>query len=1225
MRVKVCVNSLQEENCQKYPSATYPNKPTGLLQKYGETKQLNFGLITGSYGRNKSGGVLRKKVGNMLDEINTAGYGTFAAAPATGSIIKTLDLLRLFGYSYASGQGSYITGSPGDNCGFGRSSFTEGQCSNWGNPQSEIYYESLRYLAGVGNTANFSNGATDAGYISGLTQVATWSPVLSAANQCAPLNILQFNASSNSYDVGSAGYPGLTNIGIADTTALDSLTNTVGDLEAITGTERFVGRLTSAPMGATPPDPNANQLCTAKVIDKLSNVAGTCPDSPRLDGGYSMVGLARHARNTGISTTFGPKKVRTYGVALAPNLPKVEIAVPGSAVKKVIIQPACRNMLRTPTHTTSTNCAIVDFKIVSNEENVTISGFQSGSLTLAGSDDATAVNGTIGTQGKLYVNWEDSEQGGDYDQDMWGVINYAVTSTKVVIETEVVNSSTPHPLGFGYVLTGTNRDGFNVFSGINSFTNAAVGPIAATCTLTAGNLCDKNPRQKVFDVDVASSSASFLESPLFYAAKWGGYDAKFESENSPNLDTKIAARAESEVDTYFYATDPKTLASQIAAAFEAITKDIGAAAAVATNTAYLQQGSFVFQSQFNTADWSGSVKAYEFDKTGNLSSQPVRTTDDTMAPHTGAGREVYTFNGAGLVSFSWTNLTDAQKLSLQLPTDVSDVNAQNRVDWLLGNDTNENAAGGLRKRDLEIRDSNGNIVKTGRNIVGDLVNSSPVYVGAYNFRYYNLPGIAGTTYRQYVEDKKLKKPSIFVGSNNGMMHAFSAYSYVDPVTPTNPTPLTNTDEMLKELFAYIPNLAFPKLANLTKPDYGTSVNPHQYVVDGPIATGDVYIGGSWKTIIVGTLGGGGKGIYALDVTDVNSPKVLFELGVSDYPQLGFVLGTPQIVPMTNKRWAVIFGNGSDTNSSQLFIVDIEKPFEPDFTKVIDTGSGAGLSAPELLTNAIGQVIGAYAGDLSGNLWRFDLSGGTAAQLLSSTETQIANRWKKDYLLFTAKDASGKTQPIYAAPTLGVNSPKGGVVMVYFGTGKYFDPGDNIVLIPPNEVVNSMYAIADVTSLATPRVARSSLMAKTKTTSYSATPPSRTVNEANPNWATQNGWYMDFDGTTSGERTGERILTTPLLIADKLIFTTFVPSSNPCARGGGSWLMEVVAVGDKYVNVNVLEKPIFLPPVLGPIGLGLTAEPGVGKLVIPDTGAKLNTVGIKVPRELIGRQSWRQLR
>lgn len=1151
-RVSVCVSGLEEENCVKYPTSNH-KKPTGLLQEFGERQELYFGLITGTYGKNKSGGVLRKNIGDMLDEINTTTNGTFKSAPAAGAIIDTLNKLRLYGYSYNTGdQGSYtMEYGGGDSCSYQLSSFAEGKCSNWGNPQSEIYYESLRYLAGTG-AATAAFNSDDNSYISGIKRASTWNKPLTNSNFCAPTSILQFNASSTSYDVEDSGYAGLSSLGLTNAAAMRAITNKVGDLEGITGSERFVGRLTDVGSATDP------RLCTAKTVTSLSNVSGTCPDSPRLDGGYHMVGLAYHARKTGIpvsGVSGGKKTVRTYGVALAPAVPRVELSVPGSTSKKVVIQPACLNKKNTP----ASNCAIVDFKILQQ----------------------TTTSST--TSGTLYVNWEDGEQGGDYDQDMWGVIKYSLTNNGLSVTTKVLNQSSDGVMGFGYVLSGTNKDGFNVHSGINEFTYGTSCTTAASTRCTCRNATADNDNgpcdapgsgERTQTYTLTASSAQFLQSPLYYAAKWGGYSSEFEKDYPSSLETAIAARVPS--DTYFYASEPRELEEKLRAAITAIANDKGSASAVATNSTQLNEHAFLYQALFYTNNWTGEIKAYKFDQDGELSEDSSMTTTSTM-PTSSAGRNLYTYNGTDRVNFEWASLTAAQKASLKLASEADDTMAQKRLDWLRGDATGENSTVGLRNRNKE----------GVRNILGDVINSSPVYYGDYDHRYHRLPTV-GASYQVHLNKKKERvkdgEALLFVGSNDGMLHAFNA-------------------DNLTEEYAYVPNLAYAnsKLLNLTRTDYGTSANPHQYIVDGPISIADAYVNNKWRSVLVGTMGAGGRGIYALDVTG-DAPEVLFELSESDYPALGHVMGKPIIVPMKNGRWAAIFGNG-DNNAygSQLFVVDLDAPFNSAYTKTINTGSGANLGAPAVLGDDYGVATLAYAGDGAGNMWRFNLS------------ATNASAWTTEYLLFKARDAANKVQPITAAPTLGTNSLKNDELMVYFGTGKYYDTGDNIISPTP---IHSFYAIADTGTT----VNRSDLKAKQMTTTYSPV-PKRSVDEENskPDWDDHEGWYLDFDDTP-----GERVTTKPLLIQDRLYFPTLIPSTNPCDYGGSSWLMGMVATGNKaYANAEKFE-PIYNESlILGDVGFGMTPNAKAKATYGTSTGGN-DDPEIPFNPAGDGRQSWRQI-
>ncbi len=1175
-RVEACVSGLEESNCYTYPSGN--KKPQGLLQEFGEVRggasvaKVNFGLMTGSYTKNKSGGVLRKNIGNMSSEINSGTDGTFTN---TAGVIKTLNLLRIYGYRYEDGTYFNTTGS--DNCSWGLGSFSDNSCTNWGNPQAEIYLESLRYLAG--KSVNDAFNADDSSKISGLT-TATWAAPVTSANACAPLSILQFNASTTSYD--GDGLALSTDV-IASPSTLNAWTNIIADSkrEALSG-NYFVGKNASL----------ANGLCTAKSLGVLSDIQGTCPDAPRLEGSYHLAGLAYYARtNDFISGVSGTQTVRTYGVALAPALPKVEIPVPGGGGKKITILPACRE-LGVGTSPNFGACAIVDFKILSQTSTATTNS------------------------GRLYVNWEDSEQGGDYDQDLWGIIDYSITASTARIGTDVLISSVgTNKIGFGYVISGTNeKDGPHFHSGINSYNEYEC---------SAG--CSVGNSMVYKDWPVGASTDKFLATPLYYAAKWGGFSealvkgvigsSSYNSNNrltyygQDNVLTKINSLAKPE--SYYFATDPRMLEASLAAALNDIAASIGSSSAVATNSTRLSEGSYVYQAQFNSENWSGTLNAFEFDKSGKLPTLPTfSTTNLASMPRSGTGRSVYTFDGSVRKNFAWAQLTAPQQAALQLGSESTNANAQKRVDWILGNSTHESNASGLRERGTG----------DARVILGDIVNSSPAYVGAWDFRYQRLP-VGGSTYREFVESKKSRIPRVFVGANDGMVHAFQA-----------PTKDVTGGEVFKELYAYIPNIAFSKLAKLTQPDYGTTANPHQFIVDGPITVGDVYIGGAWRTIIVGTLGAGGKGIYALDVTDELNPKVLWELSSTDIPELGFVMGKPLIAPMKNNRWAVIMGNGSESsNFSSLLVIDIEAPRDTNYSRVISTGVGVGLSAPELLPNAVGQIEVAYAGDLSGNLWRFDLSSSSGG-----------SAWKKDYLIFKAVDSGGNAQPISAAPTLGLNPKMNNKVMVYFGTGKYFDTGDNATPVSPQY---SYYAVADTGSLIT----RSNMFVKTLSTNYSSRTRSVVQDSStpvsSPDWSAKKGWYLDFNDTA-----GERVTTKAILLQDRLIFPTLIPSGVACEYGGKSWLMQVKAIGLNNTPMPTASTTSIPGAtlndylVLGDLGLGRLPVPepsssassssvgdectngSTGQAAVIGSGSNATLMNAATTYSVCGegRQSWRQL-
>lgn len=1133
VRISVCEDGLEEENCSQYPDGNA--KPTGVLQEYGEDGAILFGLMTGSYGKNKSGGVLRKQIGDLTNEINVNTDGTFKAAPATGNIIDTLDKLRIYGYSFSSG--TYDS----DNCSFGLTGFNDGTCKSWGNPQSEIFLESLRYLAGT-ETPTSGFLSDDSEHIPGMVE-ASWNDPVTSDNYCAPLNVIQFNASTSSYD-GQA--PGLSDIQLTGESALASWVDKIGAAEGINGTVRFIGETST----------NQDELCTPKTVSSLSGVSGTCPDAPRLEGTYNIAGLAYYARNNELRTSpANTKKVKTYGVALASATPSVTIPVPSSGTvvggdsKVINILPACQNQQEDGSGNSEGNCAIVDFKIIEQNE----------------SDGESS--------GKLYVNWEAAEQGGDYDSDMWGILEYKVTASTVTITTDVIQQSSSRPLGFGYVLTGTESDGFQAHSGINNFD----WPENTPSDTTGCDNCASGDDSTTNTYVVGSSSATALEFPLYYAAKWGGYDDSIFPEEA-TAEQKVSAISDvDDPSTYFFATDPRELEKGLSDAFASVAAGVGSATSVATDSTSLEEGSYVYQARFNSASWTGEILAFAVDDSGEISDQPEFSTNDTMRTFSGSdSRNIFTLGNSGFTDFEWDNLTAVQQ-SLLIDGDGDDMGPK-RLSWLRGSNNDESNSDGLRERTGEYAIA-----------LGDIVNSSPAYLGDRD-RGYAL--LNQGDYATYLETKEAQPQTLFVGSNDGMLHAFDV-----------------ENNMLQELFAYVPASVYPKLADLTRPNYGRQDNSHQYLVDGPVVVGDAYVDGEWASVVVGTLGAGGKAIYALDVTDRSNPELIFELSSDTHEELGYMLGTPQIVRMANGEWAVVIGNGydSDDGDSQLVVIEFDGTNE---VTTIDTNSGSGLSGVALLGNRYGQVQYAYAGDLAGNLWKFDLT---------STDRDNWTVALGGDAMFQARDDANNVQPIYASPTLGRNAQKNNAVMVYFGTGKYFETADNNTPVAPR---HSFYAIADIGTAHTG--SRGDFLEEKVISNATTTEgvPTRKVSGQTADsvtWSDDHGWYMDFDLVN-----GERVITKPLLLFDKVLLSTITPSASPCEFGGRSWLMEVVAVGDRYTDQRLLENNLeYDSLIVGDPSVVLT-EDGESRLITSTSKGELKDEDVNNPEGAMGRQSWRQL-
>ncbi|WP_444926616.1 pilus assembly protein [Microbulbifer sp. TRSA002] len=590
---------------------------------------------------------------------------------------------------------------------------------------------------------------------------------------------------------------------------------------------------------------------------------------------------------------------------------------------------------------------------------------------------------------------------------------------------------------------------------------------------------------------------------------WGDPDASDPNKLDDLLHASLNSRG-----GFYSAADSTTFANQLKAVLSDISGRSGSASSVAANSTRLGTDTLVFQALFDSNDWSGEVKAIEMDTDGSM-SDTAKWSTSTSGKIPTSGRTMLTFDGSDTVSFTWNNLTAAQKSAL-IGVDDESVGKE-RLEWLWGKSIT-----GMRSR---------------THLLGDVVNSSPALADNRDMNYSRLPGaLGGDEYQTYLSAKQSRsKEILYVSANDGMLHGL------------------NTSTGIEE-FAYIPSGAYEKLADLTKTDYGTESNPHEYIVDGPLYVSDAYFNGAWKNVLVGTYGAGSEGLFVLDVTNPSTPKVMFELDSSDSDSIGNIIGQPTIAP-TPAGWKLIFGNGYNSNddTAALVVVDLADPSD---IVVLETGSTTsnGLAGPALLPDIYGVVRAAYAGDLFGNMWKFDLN-----------SFKVAFDVKP---LFTAKDYNGNPQPITATPTLGANWQVENAIMVYFGTGSYLSTADD----GKGGVIHTFYGIVDNENNIT-STDRSELFAK----SISESAGSRTINKDSDTswWGTQKGWYLDF-GTASGSTggiTGERIISKPLLIQDHLIFPTLIPSEDPCAYGAAGWTMEVRGLGDpKYANDGILKEP-----------------------------------------------------
>lgn len=593
---------------------------------------------------------------------------------------------------------------------------------------------------------------------------------------------------------------------------------------------------------------------------------------------------------------------------------------------------------------------------------------------------------------------------------------------------------------------------------------------------------------------------------------------------------------------YFEATSTSTIVSGLTSILSAINGMTStASAATLSSIAITGSNNLAYSSNYFTGDWSGELQAYTISTTnGTFSSTPAWTTGaqaqlDARSTNSSDTRLIASFDPVNKVGipFQWTNLSSAQQTNLN--------STKSLLEYLRG------------WRCQEIGNSCGSgLYRTRGHVLGDIINSEGTYVGAPTLTY------ADSGYSSYKASQSGRAQTVLIGSNDGMLHAFDG---------------TTTGGA--ERWAYVPNLVMGTIKNLSNPPLSYQ---HKFYVDGTPVAGDVdfnqdwYTTGltaapDWRTIVVGGLNHGGKGFYALDVTNPVAStesgvaaKVLWEFPnpnnsthASVVSNVGFSYGNPVITKVTNEQgspaWVVLVTSGyhngfNDASCSDcsggdgigyLYVLDVQTG---NLLKTLSTNSGTATSPSGLAKIAPyiddyfsnNTALRAYAGDLDGNVWRFNFSGVPTAWTVQ--------KWA------TLKDPSNVVQPITVLPAI---ADVNGKHMIYVGTGRYLGSPD-VALTQ----VQSMWALKDDLSgvalgdartkvnTTTTGIMKLSLVQASSTTITSSSTPSADLN-------TNLGWIVDLD-LHAGERP-----TDPAYIYGTLAFTANIPSSSACAAGGSSWL------------------------------------------------------------------------
>ncbi len=656
--------------------------------------------------------------------------------------------------------------------------------------------------------------------------------------------------------------------------------------------------------------------------------------------------------------------------------------------------------------------------------------------------------------------------------------------------------------------------------------------------------------------------------------------------------------------TYFSAKDPAQLATGLNAALAAIGSQIGAASAAATSTLNPVAGNnYAYVASYSTVKWQGNLESRSIDVVtgvvnasatwcvenipgGSCTAPSTVVTDSSgasivyycVAPSSTAAlcpapsifnsatnecstllpvactgtmpgkvaaasdtRTIYKNDGSGaLQSFVYANVN---------PTDFT---ATGLSQWSVLTASQKTAAAGVNlvnflrgQTGYEERGSNtatDRLYRYREATLGDPLESQPFFISTPVFSYAD-PG-----YAEYKTAQASRPGTVYMGVNDGMMHAFAADTGI-------------------ERWAYVPSVVIPNMWKLADKNYSTShtnfVNGSPVISDICTANCSVAATAVWKTILVGGLNAGGRSYYALDITDPVTPVLLWEItpATTGFSNLGYSYGQPIITKKTDGTWVVVLTSGYNNSSpgtgrGSLYVLNAVTGAK---ISEYDTGVGVTATPSGLAKIAAWNDFGGtnntagfiYGGDLLGNLWRFDINSAAAPVLFA-----------------TLKDSLGNAQPVTTTPTLGQIK---GQRVVFVGTGKYLEVSD---LTDTTE--QSLYAIRDDGTGATLVNARTALVAQTLTVSGAT----RVGSNNAVDFTSGRGWYIDLVDAATGTLAGERVNIDMQLVQGTLIFASIVPSNTVCSPGGYGWLNFVNYETGGYVGPLTLVSTKYTSPIVG---------------------------------------------
>ena len=664
-----------ESNCDTYyddnttPTAAtlkYTYKPQGLLQRMAvnangsvgtkdDSITMRFGLISGSYERNFSGGVLRSKATDLYSQEINRRTGQIAS---TSKVIKTIDMFRVVGYNF--GSNNYSVGGNDGTCSVDGGIPTEGNCKSWGEPFAEMYYEAIRYfrgLAGSGNATTQFYKTSGSGPDNNITSYAigngtfasstfpiesnngygdpyTGSPAI--CDYCAKPFVLMFGDAFPSHD--SDQLPGAQAWTSAPSQVNPTTNDTTLDISAL---------LTASSMNTLDPISSvvigevnggaANSICSAKATTTYLNIRGLCPEEPNKFGSYYLPILAHYAKTTDLRGALGndttntvKQNITTYAVVASAPVPVLEFTVGGNKVQLSSAFhsgcPAASGSAPASDPNRYIGCTTAGLGAWANSAGTGGNKGQLVAFDVCANDADWTTEVGNGYTSCYEVMWDDATYGGDFDLDIRYRLYVKTGLTTITVKTKPIYASSGNGNWAGFYINGVSAAGhtattpagtlLNILTGSGEYYDVRCGdniPSGAgpgtECQRynTAGAWTSDNtaPYPTIWverTFTVTGSNAGLLKDPLWYASKYGGFKDSDKPAttgyNQPDKTAEWDIDGNGVPDTYFLAQNPLELEGKLAGAFAAILNQTSSGTAASVLSSSTSGEGALYQSYF---------------------------------------------------------------------------------------------------------------------------------------------------------------------------------------------------------------------------------------------------------------------------------------------------------------------------------------------------------------------------------------------------------------------------------------------------------------------------------------------------------------------------------------------------------------------------------------------------------------------------------------------------